>query len=301
MSNSITLGFMEQMDRTRLLPETTRSLLQYINDHLVISEPDPPPPRSNKSSFGPGKNKSYLSQIPLPSKTPIKPITNNNTIAALIIAIQTCINKLTDKNYDIQYAQMANAYQLCNDETKPTVILDLVYKTAAANRNSAVLYSRLVGDLSSRLLLPVTDHLTIYIHKFEAAITEIEAVSPETDYDGFCAYTKHNDRQRAATVFLVQLSHECTILDSNILAAILYRLLLQIILLVELPNKLTDVENISEIIILLVPVLGKSVVYKSECTDMITNIGQFTAREKASFSSRVMFKYRDINTLLCRV
>ena len=213
--------------------------------------------------------------------------------------VQCCLNKITDTNYSSQFVIIRNAHHELS-LSEPTTIIDLIFRSATSG-----IHARLIHDLSadSSENEKIREHLHTLLLQFELEINAMceggmSSIDPAIDYDAFCKYTKLNDRHRSTAAFFVHLSNT-QLVNKPTVVLITQHLLIRIMTIVELPDKLVEVENLSEIIARLVPAF----VYKHptiptpeehNCFDRITQIGQFKANEKQSFSSRVMFKYRDL-------
>lgn len=214
--------------------------------------------------------------------------------------VQCSLNKLTDANYGSQFVIINQAHQELS-VSEPTTIIDLIFRSATSG-----IHARLIRDLSVDCTETIRAYFNTLLLQFELEINTMcdggmSSVDPAVDYDAFCKYTKLNDRHRTTAAFFVHLSN-VHLVDKPTVVLIAQHMLIRIMSTVDLPNKLVEVENLSEIIARLVPAF----VYKPptiptleehNCFDRITQIGQFKANEKQSFSSRVMFKYRDLVSL----
>ncbi len=213
--------------------------------------------------------------------------------------VQCCLNKLTDTNYSSQFVIIRNAHQELS-LSEPTAIVDLIFRSATSG-----IHARLIRDLSadSDENEKIREHLNTLLLQFELEINAMcdegmSCIDPAIDYDAFCKYTKLNDRHRSTAAFFVHLANT-QLVHKPTVVLIAQHMLIRITAIVDLPNKLVEVENLSEIIARLVPAF----VYKHptiptpeehNCVERITQIGRFKVNEKQSFSSRVMFKYRDL-------
>lgn len=278
------------------LPPNTLILLAKIQSELIINTLPKTSHRGHQQSrqhqSGRGTGSTHQSD----RETPQKPPPPKQTCQSVV---QCCLNKLTDTNYNSQFVIIRNAHQELS-LSEPTAIVDLIFRSATSG-----IHARLIRDLSadSDENEKIRKHLNTLLLQFEMEINAMcdggmSYVDPAIDYDAFCKYTKLNDRHRATAAFFVHLSNT-QLVHKPTIVLIAQQMLIRIMEIVDIPNKLVEVENLSEIIARLVPAF----VYKHptiptpeerHCVDCITKIGQFKANEKQSFSSRVMFKYRDL-------
>ena len=140
-------------------------------------------------------------------------------------------------------------------------------------------------------------------------MTELVYVDPNVDYDAFCVYNKKNDVRKAMGGFMIHLMNKSVLGVSRVLS-IMECLLGLAFQYVDEANRLNEIEEITEILFLLVnggisTFCGKS----SDSSDLdnrwVTTVhpqlllfSQFKVKEKASLSSRVLFKYMDIMELI---
>jgi hypothetical protein len=255
---------------------------------------------------------------PVTTQPKVKPTTPINHLAT----VQASLNKLTEKNYDSQlviiigaHASLLEEAEAQIQETKPmTLILDLIFRTASSG-----IHARLIDDLAKvetpeHTTTPnqhVSDHIIVVFEKFDADVSGMntDPIDPVTDYDEFCRVTKQNDRCRATASFFIHLADK-QLISPVYIVVLLRKWLDRVTIIVELPDKLTEVEMVSELVSRFAPILAKkdigtckdnrSEVEAEHCRAHIRNIQQFKVSEKKSFSSRVLFKYKDMANLFTK-
>ena len=136
------------------------------------------------------------------------------------------------------------------------------------------------------------------------SLQEIKYVDPNTDYDAFCAYNKQNDKRKASAVFLIHMM-KVNILTVSQVVPILSNLVAKIEENMETVNRLNEVEEMTEVLFLFLQE-GFTFLFHatSERTEIdlifakIRTFATYKIKEKASLSSRVIFKYMDLVSLM---
>lgn len=238
--------------------------------------------------------------------------------------IRICLNKISAKNYDTQKETIFSHIQsFLNDseeeevepiteESSGSVRKDALQKVATAifdiastNKFFSEIYAKLYKSLVE--VSPMfNDVLQTFVSHFMDSLQEIKYVDPNTDYDAFCAYNKQNDKRKASAVFLIHMM-KVNILTVSQVVPILSNLVAKIEENMETVNRLNEVEEMTEVLFLF---LQEGYLFLSSSSwtpenmpidSIFTKIRAFATykiKEKASLSSRVIFKYMDLVSLM---
>jgi len=224
--------------------------------------------------------------------------------------IRSCLNKISTKNYEAKKNEIIELIEtLFLNNLEESVDVDLqvnhnqeiekiannIFEIASTNKFFSELYAELYKSLIGRFEI-FKDILNVFIENFTDTMYKINYVSPNDDYDKFCEYNKLNDIRKATSVFIVNLVKK-EVLDPVLLLKICVKTLSIVTEYVDEPNRVNEVEEITENIFLLVSQSHSSVKSIVQWNDIIENIrvlSQMKAKDKPSLSSRTIFKYMDI-------
>jgi len=218
--------------------------------------------------------------------------------------IRICLNKISNKNYDSQKEQMINAFDgllqsgideesiRFSQEKVATAIIDI----ASTNQFYSSLYATLYKELDDRFSVfrPI---LSKYTQQYLDSIALIVFVDPNTEYDKYCVNKKENDKRKAMSVFIVHLMKN-GVLESAEVLRILRQLMQTVQEYIDTPNKVNEVEEITENIFLLMTTAKDDFSMDdpewAELVETAKRCSRMKSKEHLSLSSRVVFKYMDI-------
>jgi len=218
--------------------------------------------------------------------------------------IRICLNKISNKNYDSQKEQMINAFDgllqsgideesiRFSQEKVATAIIDI----ASTNQFYSSLYATLYKELDDRFSVfrPI---LSKYTQQYLDSIALIVCVDPNTEYDKYCVNKKENDKRKAMSVFIVHLMKN-GVLESAEVLRILRQLMQTVQEYIDTPNKVNEVEEITENIFLLMTTAKDDFSMDdpewAELVETAKRCSRMKSKEHLSLSSRVVFKYMDI-------
>jgi hypothetical protein len=236
-------------------------------------------------------------------------------IDKLINDIRICLNKISGKNYDSQKEAILlyisqikeknrDIMDLATPEVEDTEINEKddlrriavsIFETASTNKFYSELYASLYKELSVNypIFIEIIDG---FIQSYLENIENIRFVDSTVDYDKFCVNNKENDKRKAMTVFMVNLMKK-GIFPKNEVLNIIIEMQNNILKYVDMPNKVNDVEEITENIFLFITNIEKECVEIETWKQVVENIktcSQFKVKEHQSISSRAIFKYKDL-------
>jgi hypothetical protein len=225
--------------------------------------------------------------------------------------IRICLNKISNKNYETQrdviLEKIATSFQTCGAEldtdemekerSKNSLkIATAIFDIASSNK----FYSEIYADLYNELI----NHHSIFrdvIHdvvvKYNKSIDNIQYVDSNADYDGFCAFTKTNDMRRALATFVIHLMAK-GVLEKSVILGIISQLQGLIFQYMDEPNRSNEIEEITENIFIFVSqsraILEQELDWQT-IDENIQKLSQLKVKEHVSVTSRMVFKYMDLN------
>jgi len=221
------------------------------------------------------------------------------------------LNKISAKNYDTQKETIFNHIQECLTEVQDTddkndalqKVATAIFDIASTNKFFSEIYAKLYKSLIE-ISLVFHEILDSFVMHFMDSLQEIKYVDPNHDYDAFCAYNKQNDKRKASAIFMIHMM-KVDILAISQVVPILSNLITKIEENMETANRLNEVEEMTEIVFLFLQegftFLFHATSERIEIDSIFSKIRTFATykiKEKASLSSRVIFKYMDLVTLM---
>ena len=175
----------------------------------------------------------------------------------------------------------------------------IIFDIASTNKY----YSKLYADLFTKLIDKYSVMRTIFDEhyvKYIDVFSNIQYVNPDVDYDGYCQCVKLNDKRRALSSFLVNLSINGVIKHEDLIN-IACQLLDKVI---EWASDITKVNEINEItenifIICCAELFNCSKDNKS-IPMKIKELSGYKNKIYPGMSSKSMFKYSDIDKIICK-
>ena len=248
----------------------------------------------------------------------------------IINDIRTCLNKLTDVNYEVQrdalFQHITTMLENDLEENREAYMLRIansIFDIASTNKFYSELYAILYKELTGKF--PVFKEIIVrFISQYLENIGKIQFIDSNKDYDLYCENNKINDKRKAMSAFLVNLMKLELILLDEILNIIL---MLQetVASYIDQENKSYEVEEITENLYIFLltsvsninkgmaenkkfsEVFGKLLDSVSYDVKMVTSLekwgaiisnvekfSQYKSKEHLSISSRTVFRYMDI-------
>ena len=221
-------------------------------------------------------------------------------IDAQIDVIRSCLNKMSDKNYNEQSAKivevLTNVTQHNIDPLDVSRIGKAIFEIASNNR----FYSKLYADLYSDLIDKFEIMSVIFetnLNAFLELFTQIEHCSADENYDKFCKINKDNEKRKALSSFIVNLTLN-KIIKKDKLIELTFNLLNQVTTLIKQDNKKNEVDEMSEnIAILYNKELFNGCEQKIDDKNFMETITIFAhskVKSYASLSNKSIFKFMDM-------
>ena len=225
--------------------------------------------------------------------------------------IRIMLNKISVKNYDTQkdeiiqkmtdFLELDDTQEECEEngtiygETHRR-IATVIFDIASTNKFFSELYAKLYKALIEKFDV-FRDILDGFVIRYIESVHQIHSVDPNTDYDGFCNYTKTNDTRKATASFIVNLMKN-NILSQDIVINIIMELQKILFRYIDEDNRTNEVDEITENVFLYVShgktELRTHTIWLDIIIPSLTKLSQMKAKEHKSLSSRAVFKYMDI-------
>ena len=212
--------------------------------------------------------------------------------------IRTCLNKLSQKNYETNKIQLLKLIRDSDPAHLPSIAHN-IFETASTNKFYSEIYASLYKELLEEFHI-FTDIIQTFVQTFTETMRDIVYVDANINYDDFCAYNKKNDSRKATSVFITNLSKK-GVLPIQTLATIILQI--QDIMHDYIQNsdskKTNEVEEITENIYLLLTETYKELKINApeQWDNLLANvqrISQCKAKEHPGLTSRTIFKHLDM-------
>jgi len=250
-------------------------------------------------------------------------INENVGIDKYIGDIRIALNKLSNKNYDTPRDAIVECIRnimhiSVNDsehERKESVdnmkrIAQTIFDISSSNKFFSEVYAKLYKELINNKYdaLMSDSHnifrtiLSDFIINYIDTFNNIKYIEPQTDYDGFCEYTKQNDKRKSIASFISNLFIIGVIDQETILVDCLKKILTISDKYMKISNAANEVEEITESVFIFVSICKSSVregaYWNDEILTMIKEVSNRKSNELPSLTNRTIFKYLDIVGLL---
>lgn len=221
---------------------------------------------------------------------------------AQIDNIRSSLNKMTDKNYNEQSGKIVEILNKIIEENTETNADDMlrvgnaIFEIASNNR----FYSKLYADLYSDLIDNYEIMKVIFDKSFGSFLelfNHIEWCNSEEDYDRFCKINKDNEKRKALSAFIVNLTLN-KIIPKDKLVGITFNLLEKVWSFIKIDNKKNEVDEMVENI---------AILYNKDCFDgstlqiedkgfieVITILAHSKSKSYASLTNKTIFKFMDM-------
>jgi len=228
-------------------------------------------------------------------------------IDKLYTDIKGCLNKLSVKNYDtiktslFEYIEEIFNFPEGDEDSKIAKIASLVFDISCINKTFSELYAKLYNELVVDYPL-LKNNIQVLKTNYINGLDSIQYVDPDVDYSKYCDVTKENDKRKSLTLFLVNLFINGLISKPEIFD-ILKTIQTKIITMTDMEDKSVYIEELIEVLFVCVKSSYTHLQDQEEWCDINTHIQEYSsykAKDHASISSRVIFKYMDMKELLAK-
>ena len=227
--------------------------------------------------------------------------------------ICACLNKISNKNYEIQResifmlirqtmiidkANVEMDTESNNDEEQHAQlnqISNAIFNIASTNKFYSEIYADLYRDLINEFPI-FNNNVNGFTQKYIDCVSAITFVDQNTDYDKYCDNNKMNDKRKATAAFIVNLMIR-QIIDKESVLNIIIKLEEIMLLYIDEANKTYEVEEITENIFVFITMAIKhlkSTPVWNNIVETIKTSSLCKSKVHPSLSSRAIFKYMDI-------
>lgn len=227
-------------------------------------------------------------------------------VDASIDMIRKAMNKIADKTYDVLSKQIIDEIKKVaevGEETKADLekVAASAFDIASTNGFYSSLYARIYAELCDHFGDIFVPPLKQALASFKDSYRAIDYVSPDEDYDKFCANNKENTKRRAMGVFFINMArtsfgvelHEAIDVVQDIQALIEQKI---------------DEKGQEAIVDELACLEGEMVLGGKtqlamveeweEITETIARFAKMKARDHPSLTNKTVFKHMDIQDAL---
>jgi hypothetical protein len=222
--------------------------------------------------------------------------------------IRLYLNKLTDKNFlNMRDNIIANINKILRETDNLSVINNLgvmLYELCSSNK----FYSKIFADLFTELASNYDWLNSIFNTKMVNIMeqyNDIKYVDSDKDYDGFCVMNKNNEKRRALTTFVFNLSVNGFI-QKETMVKFLRTLLSMVVSLVRQAEKKNEVDELTENVSILFnkEIIDEVVddaddeeeyfVEEQTIIETVNMLAKSKSKDYPSLSNKAIFKYMDL-------
>jgi hypothetical protein len=214
--------------------------------------------------------------------------------------IRILLNKISDKNYQTNKDSIIQKIKECIEDDEDTnnikKVVTVLFDIAKSNKFYSEIYAKLYKELIDSFPF-FNETIVPFLNQFMDSLNTLVYIDSAIDYDGFCNYNKMNENRRASMAFIVNLMKNKIELPIHILDIVIHFQNLAIKFIDE-ENRVNEVDEITEVLNIVISMIYE--IYKTddkwinEILPKIKMFSMFKIKEKASLSSRSIFKYKDI-------
>ncbi len=228
--------------------------------------------------------------------------------------LKSSVNKITLKNQDTLLPKiMELVHYIMNEENDDSdseddntqdedgymritnIVLDIVKKTKGGHEIFVVVLKELIQSYPS-FISNFTEFVEVYKNSYDAIVD----IDPNKQYDEYCELVKQNDYRRANSNFIVNLMGR-TLVTTDDIVSIVNNLFDKVLQNIDEEEKTVLIEEITENLFIYMThayTLLKSHEQWEKLVDKLNECSRLKAREHKSISSRIVFKYMDIQDAL---
>lgn len=175
------------------------------------------------------------------------------------------------------------------------VLSDIVKKMNGGHEIYVIVLKEIIQSYPS-FITQMSEFICTYKKRYDT-IVDIDA---NNDYDGYCELVKYNDYRRSTSKFIVYLT-EYNLIDMDELVLIIEQLFDTVMSSIDVEHKTVLIEEVTENLFIFM--INSYSFLKSHdkwniLIDKLNQCSKLKAREHKSISSRIVFKYMDIQDAL---
>lgn len=315
----------EISDTTLLSIETIKDferLYKLVDDYvatlppLTTNEYTHHDKKKQRKHYRHGKKYDNPQQWTQPSNFKVTVMEKKEGIDVKYNDLRSTLNKITLKNQESLLPKIIDIVTLImNDEGESDeddelngepdsytrimqILLDIIKKMKGGHEIYVIVLKEMIQCYPS-FITQMSDFICAYKTNYDT-IVDIDA---NQDYDGYCELVKHNDYRRSTSNFIVHLT-EYSLIHADDLILIIEQLFETVMTNIDIDHKRVLIEEITENLFIFMT-NSYSFLKSHEKWDMLieklNQCSQLKAKDHKSISSRIVFKYMDIQDALKRM
>jgi len=212
--------------------------------------------------------------------------------------VRSCLNKLSEKKYDLQLELLIENINLLleskSEKYNILSVIELILDISSSNSYLSKLYAKIWRHLLT--VYGDNNYHDLIFNRYNDLVNTIEYIDPNIDYDKHCKINKINDKRKNITTFIVNLVEEdmitndkCVDLINNIIDDIENNII------DDIPEYKNDelVETLKVFVINSQPILKCDVRWKN-IEKYVINMSKKKSKDINGISARALFKFMDI-------
>jgi hypothetical protein len=214
--------------------------------------------------------------------------------------IRSLLNKVTEKTFDAILVKMidkldSNVEELKQNEEGLSKIGTSIFNIATSNTFNSEVFSKLIKTLIEKYEF-MEDIFNQAFDQFIQIFSNIQYCSPDDDYDKFCQMNIDNDKRRAMSLFVINLT-KLEIIPKNKTIGIINQLQSMITAYIHEESQENVIEELAENLYILVV---QGFYHLKDCDewqsiyDNIETISKMKHKQYPSISRKAVFKHMDI-------
>ena len=224
---------------------------------------------------------------------------NTEGVEAQMDKIRSCLNKLTDKTYELMLDEIKYIMKDINKEENQDSfekIGEAIFEIGSFNKFWSRLYARLYKDLI--VVYPFMKDICIKnFQSFKELFKTINYCDANEDYNKFCEYNKENEKRRALSSFFV-ICADLNIVDKTEMTKIIVDFIEGVKQDINKEGKLNNVEEMVQNISIMITAGKEFLKSLGQFTYILQEIEKFSQmnhKEYPSLSSKIVFKFMDLS------
>lgn len=215
---------------------------------------------------------------------------NQETLLPKVIEIVNYIMNEDESDSEDEDTQEQDSYSRITD-----VLLDIVKKIKTGHQVYVNVLKEIIQCYPS-FVTQITDFVTAYKNTYDDIIN----IDANDNYDGYCDLVKQNDYRRSNSSFMINLTEQ-KLVSENELITIIDNLLNRVLDNIDNEQKTVLIEEITENLSIFIINSHSFLKTHSQWESLIEKLNRCSklkAKEHKSISSRIVFKYMDIQDAL---
>lgn len=215
---------------------------------------------------------------------------NHDTLLPQVIEIVNFIMNEEESDSEDEDLQERDSYSRITD-----VLLDIAKKMKTGHEVYAIVLKEIIQCYPS-----FVTQISKFVNTYKNTYDDIVDIDANDDYDGYCDLVKQNDYRRSNSKFMISLTEKRLIHD-NELVTMIEHLFDKVLDSINEESKTVLIEEITENISIFIVDSYRFLKTHDQWQSLIAKLNQCSklkAKDHKSISSRIVFKYMDIQDAL---